>query len=470
MEVYSAKPLSENPDPRIYNIALRALTKNLTIVVGAGISSSPPTNLPLAHEIAQKLKSDLISSGLAVNVADANGDDLLDVVDKAIKSIGDLEPIQLKIIELFPEFKTALPNYSHKAVALLLAEGVLVLSINWDTCIERVAQDTNVEMVACRNREEFQGAGSSARIPKLHGCAAIHSSLVVSSKQLEGAPWWAGYQLGAAIENSFVTFVGIGSLASYIRKTIDGIINETNRTKNVCVVATSISNDWKDTLIPQESLFSMSCESFLDAILRAITNDRLATVFSLTTRNGSEPPITDIDLEILMRDTVNFIKQFPADAIWLWLRRGVFPQGYGSVILDSVFENCILALTLISSVSPLLSIDVRGSVVSIQSSDFLIEFALARQITRSDILVQQKRSSLIVNRKANLLSRSTKYLVLCQGYLGSLPKREMHKCIVDDQDIHDQIDGDTALPDDWVSLEQIIHVHSKEELSALLGG
>ena len=188
MTHYVAKPLSESVDPRIYSIALRSLTKNLAIVVGAGISSSPPTHLPLAPEIAQRLKSDFIHSGLAASVSTANGDDLLDVIDKALDCTGDLEPIQLKIIALFPQFKTASPNYSHRAIALLLAEGVLILSINWDTCIERAGHDVYVEIVACRSREEFQGAGNSARLPKLHGCSNMHSSLVVSSKQLEDAP------------------------------------------------------------------------------------------------------------------------------------------------------------------------------------------------------------------------------------------------------------------------------------------
>lgn len=463
---YVPKSLSIPTDTRALSIALHVLNRSLAIVVGAGLSEASPTCLPLAPQLAQTLKSSLQLTALADRVAHANGDDLLDVADKAIVTGADLSIIQRKIIDLFPQLKTAPPNYGHKAIALLMAEGVLVLSTNWDTCIERAGHTVYVEITACRTHEEFQGTGASVRLPKLHGCAQIDSSLFVSSRQIEQSPWWCGHQIGAALENGFVTFLGIGSLAPYIKNTVLKILTKTNG-KSACVVAPTLSGDWDEVLPNDESRCLMAAEQFLDDVLRAITMDSLSKVLTLADKKKNEPPIAGIDIKSATRSAVDFLSKSPADIVWLWARRGLVPQGYGAVAIDPLFQKCIMALALINTVSRLLEVISRGSVVSIRSEHFIVELALARQLTWSDELSKSKRDSLLSDKRADLFPHSDNFLVLSYNHFGSLPSAVMPQDLVDNRE--GIIYGPDIIKDRWVGLDELLQVENKDKLSMLLG-
>ena len=61
---------------------------------------------------------------------------LTSVADAAVK-IGGLALIQRTAVSV-ADFTLALPNFSHEILALLLLEGVgVVITTNWDDCIER---------------------------------------------------------------------------------------------------------------------------------------------------------------------------------------------------------------------------------------------------------------------------------------------------------------------------------------------
>lgn len=463
---YVPKSLSIPTDTWALSIASHVLNRSLAIVVGAGLSEASPTCLPLASQLAQTLKSSLQLTALADRVAHANDDDLLDVVDKAIVSGDDLSIVQRKIIDLFPQLKTAPPNYGHKAVALLMAEGVLVLSTNWDTCIERAGHMVYVDIATCRTHQEFQGAGASVRLPKLHGCARVDSSLFVSSRQIEQSPWWCGHQIGAALENGFVTFLGIGSLAPHIKNTVLKVLTKANG-KSACVVAPTLSGDWDEALPNHESRCLMEAQQFLDDLLRAITTDSLSKVLALADKKKKESPVVGIDIESATHSAVDFLRKSPAHIVWLWARRGLVPQGYGAVAVDPLFQKCIMALALINTVSKLLEVTSRGSVVSIRSEHFIVELALARQLTWSDDLSKSKRESLLSDKRANLFPLSDSFLVLSYNHLGPLPCAAMPQDLVDDRE--GIIYGPDIINDAWVGLDELLQVENRDKLSMLLG-
>ncbi|MCH7890429.1 MAG: hypothetical protein IH921_02885 [Gemmatimonadetes bacterium] len=87
-------------------------------------------------------------------------------------------------------------------------------------------------------------AGPGAVLLKLHGCAEIQSSLLVTSTEIVQPPWWASHQVGAAIERYPVVFLGVGSVASYIKQTVQLIIEMAGSLSSVWVVAPDLSEDW----------------------------------------------------------------------------------------------------------------------------------------------------------------------------------------------------------------------------------
>jgi len=211
----------------------------------------------------------------------------------------------------------------------------------------------------------------------------------------------------------------------------------------------------------------MTAEQFLDDVLRAITMDSLSKVLALADKKKNESLVAGIDIESATHSAVDFLIKYPADIVWLWARRGLVPQGYGAVAIDPLFQKCIMALALINTVSRLLEVISRGSVVSIRSEHFIVELALARQLTRSDELSESKRNSLLSDKRADLLPYSDNFLVLSYNHFGPLPSPVMPQDLVDNRE--GIIYGPDIIKDRWVGLDELLQVENKDKLSILLG-
>ena len=261
-------------------------------------------------------------------------------------------------------------------------------------------------------------------------------------------------------------FMGIGSLAPYIRNTVVKILEKTNG-ESAYVVSTNISKDWDEVIPAKDSRYSISAEQFLDDILRAITSDGFSKVLTLIDKVKDSSPVTGIDVASSTQSTLEFLSKFPAHTIWLWVRRGLLPQGYGSAVVDALFQKCIVALALINSISTLREIETVGSVVSIKSDHFIVELALAKQLTWSDELSKTKIANLRTDKRANLLPHADRVLILSYNHIGPLPPEEMPRDLVDTRE--GIIYGPDIINDRWVGLDELLQVKSKEDLNSLLG-
>lgn len=472
MEVYQPKPLAVEASTVIFNIALQIAGKNVVIVIGAGVSKAPPTCLPLGPEIARKLKQRLGYTELAEYVKDLPEEDLLPMADAAeSQSKEALVIVQKMILDSF-EFKTARPNYAHLAVALLMAEATTqVLSTNWDTCIERAATMAYSDVVACRQPDELRAAGSSAILLKLHGCAEIENSIRVSSQQVTEPPWWLEHQIGAAIERNWVVFLGVGSVAPYVRRTIITILDRSKDPEYIFVVAHDISKDWNDLLANQgeKRRITLSAEEFLDDVLRALTLIQLSRVDALARQIMEHTPVGGIDTESATKETIEFLRQHPAHCLWLWMRRCTIPPSCGPTVLDSTFIQFIMALAMIHSVSPLEDLGMIGEVVFIRCTDFLVELAWAKEPVTSDILYDKKISSLKADKQKNMMPPDKPFIILVQGSVGPLPPPTMPESIVDTPTVEDIIEGPQTLGDRWIPLEALLRVNNRDSLCDLIG-
>jgi len=121
----------------VESIAQDLFNNKLILIVGAGVSMAYPSELPSAEELASELSQQLQNSSLASMLASVPADDLLAIADAAAADSDDaLNIVRSTILNRF-DFRTAAPNYAHKALALLASESIVqVMSTNWDTCIE----------------------------------------------------------------------------------------------------------------------------------------------------------------------------------------------------------------------------------------------------------------------------------------------------------------------------------------------
>ena len=113
-----------------------ARQRPLAIYTGAGLSQASPTDIPDGAEVAQRCYLRLIDT-FGPDVLDCEDSSSLTSVADAAAEIGGLELIQRTAVSV-ADFTSALPNFSHEILALLLLEGVgVIITTNWDDCIER---------------------------------------------------------------------------------------------------------------------------------------------------------------------------------------------------------------------------------------------------------------------------------------------------------------------------------------------
>jgi hypothetical protein len=210
--------------------------------VGAGISASGGLgdDLPSGKALG-RLLNERFKRRVAGYAPPADPSDLLAVADAAELG-GSEELVRREVLEL-AEFRTATPNDAHRNISLLLCEGAItVLSWNWDTCIER-ARDERLRVA--RTSTEMADLQPPLLV-KVHGCADIVSSLLVTSKHLSAPPDWAEQTLSEQLPGSPTVFVGIGDVADYAQRRLGEVTSRVNH-GTVFVVSRSIKRNWSES-------------------------------------------------------------------------------------------------------------------------------------------------------------------------------------------------------------------------------
>jgi len=470
--IYKPKPLKRVVSDSICNIAHGITNSNVVFVIGAGVSKASPTNLPLGQEITTSVTSKLPYTSLACCITAALDNNLLSIADAAeANSAESLRLLQKIILELF-DFKTAPPNYAHRCISLLMAEGKLkVMTTNWDNCIEREAVSTYCDLIACRQPSEIGETGNSAMLLKLHGCATIEGSIKVSSTQVNEV-WWAGHQLAVAVESGQVVFLGIGSVAQYLKETIKRIIELSREPLKIKVVDICRSDDW-DSLLPKHATdfyIPLSAEEFLDDVISSSTMNQMLAASELAREITQHNNIERIDLNDSVSQVIDFIGVYPSHYLWLWVRRGVFPAICCGAVLESNFVRYIIAMALIHNISPLQSVQLSSNVVSIVCKDFLFELAWAKDPLPAYVLCERKRESLIGSRRDNTLPSGLPCLIVVNDPSGPLPGPTItEESVVDTPNPDNLIDGPETIAPRWISLDNLLTVRTKDELRQLLG-
>lgn len=203
--------------------------------------------------------------------------DLIAVADAAVAVEEGLDVLQRDVLTL-ADFKRATPNYGHQVLGLLLAEGALVaLSWNWDTCIERSAPAGELLQVA-RTSEDMANL-DHAELAKVHGCAAMPPTLLITSEQLANPPVWADQAFMERLRASTMVFVGIGDVADYARRRITELLAEV-RPPDVRVVSKRIRDEWEQSIwaelmpeLPEDRRVQQEADEFLDEVARAWTGE-----------------------------------------------------------------------------------------------------------------------------------------------------------------------------------------------------
>lgn len=341
--IYRPKPLKREIPAGTIALARSGRNRPLAIYAGAGISFTEPTGLPSGSSLATSIYGRLVGSFPAL--AGVEPSDLLAVADVVAAQPGGKEVLRLTACAS-AEFSTATPGFGHRALAYLLLEGVVeVLTTNWDDCIERGAAQERVSAVV-NHSDLLQKMGCS--VLKVHGCATLPGSVLVTTEDLAKPPKWVVDEVRARLGNSVVVFVGIGDIADYVSSRLSEAVEAVGAVDNVRVVSPSIVTKWSASQwaqvmpdLAEAHRLGLTAEQFLDDLASAHLTAGLQEVVAAYT--------SDAEMLPLLQRAVSSIEAHDSETVLRWLRRcAVVPRPGESVLRSHPLPNVLAALGVLA--------------------------------------------------------------------------------------------------------------------------
>jgi hypothetical protein len=344
---YQGKPLTSAVDAAVLLVVGAAREGRLVVFAGAGLSMADDAGLPSGRRLGELLDERLVARLLGY-VSPPDTADLLAVADAAVVAAGGVAPLQQEVLQL-ADFDRATPNYGHRAVALLLAEGAFrsLLLWNWDNCVERSALEGERLEVA-RTREDVVQLRVPA-IAKIHGCITRMPTLLITSDQLKEPPLWADEAFKAALRGATGVFIGIGDVADYAKRRLTELRTEFP-SPDVYVVSPSIVADWTgsvwSTLMPGLDLarrVPKTADEFLDELTRAWAIALPDSVEAAAAGLLTQAVVDGIDR------TLEAFRACCGVEVVAWARRTTFRQGAGeSAIRLPATQEAVSALGVLA--------------------------------------------------------------------------------------------------------------------------
>ena len=414
--MYLPRPLAEPAGPVAAALALHARRRELTIYAGAGVSAADPAALPGAARLAQLIHESLSHH---LDLTAVESDDLLAVADAvAAESRGD-DLLRMTILQV-ADLLGAHENFAHEVLGLLLCEGVVtILETNFDNCIERAAQPECPTVV--RTAGDLLQASGPALL-KAHGCATQPKTMIVTTAQLAEAPPWATVRVAAQLRQDQVVFLGIGSVADYIRNSINEILEEVGVEHLLVVDPAMASWDtaelaWKDVLpvLRPDQRDPRTADEFCDALLRAyamlFVNDLKAAVHSMDPEHPQRKGTSTLVQRLAERDAVWGVR-------WLRSASHRLPTGSPTVGSSEAIRGA-LAIGALVGVGGITSL-TRGGVVRVNADGHPIPVLLLMNHTGAlgTVAEPEARRRVHFAKGQDLIDADADVVVVAVGHVG----------------------------------------------------
>ena len=317
-----------------------ARQRPLAIYAGAGLSQASPTDIPDGAEIARRCYDRLLDT-LGPDGLDCEDPSSLTSVSDAAAQKYSVELIR-RIAVSVAGFTSARPNFSHEVLALLLLEGVVVvITTNWDDCIERSGREERVlAVISDQDQQQIQRAA----LLKVHGCATRPTTVLITTEDLATPPVWARDEVNVHLSNSHTVFLGIGDVAGYVRRRIEEAKETISPGGAIFVVSPRIQAEWNESKwaeilpdLPNDQRVSVTSDQFLDHLAAAYVRRMLREIFEAL---SEEPEAANA----FNRTRMAFDARTSVEAL-RWFRRCCVPPSPGiSATEQQAFSRALIAL------------------------------------------------------------------------------------------------------------------------------
>jgi hypothetical protein len=212
----------------------------VVLVLGAGCSVDPPTNLPLAGALSRECYRRLVEDGVMAEDACDSPDDLSAVADAVFAATDS----QRALVERFPpdRFRRAAPNEGHRIAAALMREGAVsnIVSLNFDLAEDAALTNVSAgaEVATISGPEEHHRLIAQNLIYLHRPITADADQLILRTVALDEA-WRGGWEeviTGRVVGGSVTVFVGLGSPAGVLVESTRRIVAAVGEGARVYVV------------------------------------------------------------------------------------------------------------------------------------------------------------------------------------------------------------------------------------------
>ncbi len=184
----------------------------LALVIGAGCSVEPPTDIPLAQALSTEANRKLVLDGVLEDGECGDPDNLAVLASLIFLKTQS----QHDLVSRFPlaKLKTAKPNLGHRLLVALMTEHAIsyVLSLNIDLAVQNASSELGspIEIVDTSG----QNIPASPTLIHLHGSVNGPSDSLVLRQETINAAWkgkWEHVVAHQILAAPNVLFVGLGS-------------------------------------------------------------------------------------------------------------------------------------------------------------------------------------------------------------------------------------------------------------------
>jgi hypothetical protein len=318
------------------------------------------------------------------------------------------------------DFLGAVPAYAHRAIAELTRESELVLlSLNWDSCVERSSDGVVPRIEAISDIQALQ-AQQGPSILKIHGCATRPASVLLTSAQLAAPGFWVNQAVGGQLAANTIVFIGMGDVPDYVRPQVKEVVDAVGNAERIFIVSPGIVANWATSAwaellpnLPIANRLDTTADAFADRLLRAYVNLALAAM------RVSASAIS-ADLRTRLEALFGWILEADAVQIARWLRRrsAMWSRGIPYLTSPPVAQS-ILALAL-QGIVPVEAFDEDADLVRLGPRAILCITTNGRAASQVAIEAE-RRVELLRNQ-----GRATGVVeILSAGHIGPLPSTRL---------------------------------------------
>jgi hypothetical protein len=409
--------------------------------------------MPTSAELVSRSSAEL-SLRVGVQTVGTDGPKSLEQIGDEAEVAGSLGALK-SFLAGVPEFSNNPPNHGHHAVSLLADEGLArVLSVNWDTCIERAAASLGRWTQPTISDQDRRNPNSDPQLHKLFGCVTRPESLRVTTAEITVPANWAAAEIASALATGSVVFIGLGTVPEQVRAIIEPVLAD-GEVADLIVVAPTLSAAWAAMELGPERLRAESGESFLDALLCGVMRRLFSDALAAAERQALTDTPSQATSDALTR-LVNALKGLPAVPVAQWLRRGAGGlQTPARLLTDRISVDALTAVAIYAGeaeANPM----ARGQTATIQIRGAYAELAIWPGQPASRVVDLETRRVQELAAAGIYADAATTVVHFCSGHRGALPRDGAAVDIVDTPRPADIVAGPGSVRHRWIPIDGLL--------------